>query len=92
MSKETGQPLFKETLAEWSTERLHFVAWLMFYDKVYNLPDGAPSQDIINDDALLDDWISNYNMKKVAERTGATNRKKSATDHKAVISFGRRDD
>ena len=59
----------------------------MFYDRVYNVPDGAPPQNIIDNDALLDKWIDDYNLKKKAERTGNPNKKRSAKDHKNVISF-----
>lgn len=70
--------------------RLHFCAWLEFYYRIYNIPDGAPPQETIDNDYLLDKWIVRYNQKKRAERTGK-GRKNDPEDHPSVIKFGRKD-
>ena len=59
---------------------------MMFYSRVLNLPDGAPPENVINNDTELDNWIRKYNLDKQAERTGR-DRPKSAKDHKNLISF-----
>jgi len=61
----------------------------MFYDRIYNIPDGAPSKEIIDNDAMLDQWIEKYNLRKKAERTGESKSgaKKSAEQHKHIIRF-----
>ena len=87
IAKETGAPLFKEPLAEWDQDRIDFVAWMMFYNRVLNLPDATPSQKVLENDAELDKWIREYNLKKRAERTGS-DKPKSAKDHKNIIKFG----
>lgn len=85
-------PIYREPVSEWSADRLHFFSWLVFYDRVYNVPDGAPPQNIIDNDVLLDKWIDEYNLKKKAERTGKGKKVKSAKDHKHSISFNTGDD
>lgn len=58
----------------------------MFYDNVYNMPDGPPPKEIIDSDDKLDKWIIAYNNKKRAERTGKRG-KKSAKDHATVFNY-----
>ena len=89
MSLDSGQPLFKEPVSEWTDHKLYFVSWLNFYGKIYAIPDGPP-EHIIENDAQLDKWIYEYNIKQRAKNRpsgGAKGAKKSASDHKHVISF-----
>ena len=59
----------------------------MFYDRLYNLPEGPPADRIIENDALLDNWIKEYNLEQKRKRTGDSGKPKSAKDHRSVISF-----
>lgn len=61
----------------------------MFYSNLKDIADGAPGEDTIQNDVLLDRWIKEYNLKKKAERTGSSKSKKSASDHNQMISFNR---
>lgn len=83
--------MFKEPISEWSIERVHFVSWLMFYCNLKNIPDGAPSEDIIQNDVLLDRWLKKYNLQKQAERTGSR-KTREAKMHKHVIQFNKNEE
>lgn len=88
MSRDAAQPLFKEPVSEWNQLRLYFVSWLIFYGKIYDIPEG-PSQDIIDNDAQLDKWIYEYNIKTRAEKAsaGGNAARKGAAKQKNVIRF-----
>jgi hypothetical protein len=57
--------IFKNSVSEWTEEQLTLVSYSMMYDSVYEHPE-RPSDNIINDDDMLDGWmtIQRKNMEK----------------------------
>ena len=98
IAKELGISIYDKPLAEWDIDKIHFLSWLTFYDRLYNLPEGSPPQEVIDNDAKLDRWLEEYKLKKRADEASEHNtrarrgRKTSASGHKNVIKFNVRDD
>ena len=63
--------------------------WTMFYDMVYQHPD-RPSQDVIEDDELLDRWWAEQ-VKEWENKFASPHQRKSAGksawEHEEVIVF-----
>ena len=50
-----------------TTEQQSLIAWSSMYDKIYEAPD-CPSDDIINDDDMLDGWLLIQRKKRETDR------------------------
>jgi len=60
-SMKTSECLFNRATSEYTTDQLNLVYWSNFYDNVYNMmPDQRPSDDVIEDDELLDKFMEEY--------------------------------
>ena len=55
--------LFPHPMTEMTVYQKNIVSWSLIYDNVYENIE-APSQDIINDDLLLDSWLAEQNDKR----------------------------
>ena len=65
-ASKNGESLFGRSIAEWSQLQSSLVYWSQYYDYVYESPD-KPGENIIEDDAALDQWMldmSRENKKK----------------------------
>jgi hypothetical protein len=91
-SMKTSEVLFGRPVAEYTTDQLNLVYWSNFYDSIYNMmPDQRPSDDVIEDDDLLDKFMEEYykelsNEASIARSTRAKNKgPMSAFDAEEVI-------
>ena len=59
-SKQASSPIFEGSSADWDRNKVEICYWSDFYDSIfsYHTP---PSEDIINDDDSLFEWIRNVN-------------------------------
>ena len=62
--------------------RLELVNWVMFYESIYEIPhEEQPSEDMINDDDALDQWVSDYKTKRRHEQSDHKRLVPSAASH-----------
>lgn len=60
-SVKTSDPLFNTPSTQYTSDQLNLVYWSNFYDQVYSmLPEDRPSDEVINDDSLLDAFMDDY--------------------------------
>jgi len=90
-SVKTGEALFGVPTTEYSSDQLSLVYWSSFYDQVYSMmPEDRPSDDIIQEDKLLDKFMEDY-YKDITKQFQAASQKKkhggklSAFDAEEVI-------
>lgn len=90
-SVKTGEALFGVPSAKYTNDQLSLVYWSSFYDQVYSMmPEDRPSDDIIQDDKLLDTFMDSY-YKEMTKNIQAAGQKKkhggklSAFDAEEVI-------
>lgn len=50
-----------KTVWDLSDHQLHLVSWVRFYASIYDMPN-RPSDDIIDDDDSLDQWLVNQRL------------------------------
>ena len=90
-SIKTGEKLFGIPTTEYSTDQLSLVYWSNFYDQVYSMsPENKPADEIIEDDELLDSFMTDYYKELEKDYQSARSRKKfgkkmSAFDAEEVI-------
>lgn len=90
-SVKLGEALFGVPTTEYSSDQLSLVYWSSFYDQVYSMmPEDRPSDEVIQDDKLLDTFMDSY-YKEITRQTQAASQKKkhggklSAFDAEEVI-------
>lgn len=66
--------LFNRSISELTDLQRELVIWSMIYDSVYESAD-TPSEDVIDNDILLDGWFKNQHEKR------QKNRNKESADH-----------
>jgi hypothetical protein len=63
--------------------KVRFLHWLNFYNSIYELDKKErPSQDIIDNDVLLDEWVRLYNLKQAKPP-----KQRAGKQHDDVITF-----
>lgn len=80
---KSGQSLFNKPICNWSENQIDIVRWSDIYDNIYGAYE-RPSDEIINDDDLLDSWIIRNNDKNTS------NIKSNALDKMSSKSNGGR--
>lgn len=64
--------------------KIRFLHWINYYSNIYELPPKErPRKEVIQNDALLDEWVRLHNAKQ--GRT--TNPKRAQKQHDDVIEF-----
>jgi len=56
-AKESGSPIFEGAAGGWDSNKLSLVWWSEFYDAIRNNP-APPPDEVISDDAKLQDWLN----------------------------------
>lgn len=72
-AKNFGNP-FETDMAEWSSSQQELVHWSIAYDSVYEAYE-RPSEDIIEDDDVLDSWFIRQHEKLEARTNKSTGEK-----------------
>lgn len=65
-SKSEGS-LFGKCALELTEQQLHLIAWSRFYDNIHESPD-CPNDDVVEDDDMLDGWITYMNRQRQREK------------------------
>ncbi|MGQ4893436.1 MAG: hypothetical protein ACP6IQ_02285 [Candidatus Njordarchaeia archaeon] len=69
IAKKTGTPLFEGVSTDWDKNKINLCYWSDFYDSILSYSE-PPSDDILNDDDKLFEWIQNVNrMNKQKNRS-----------------------
>jgi len=82
--------LFNKNIEDLSLDQLNLVAWSNYYSDIYQLsPRDRPSQDVIENDEALDDFLEEFNRKTKAEmdleRSKSRNEKSNALKHQHSV-------
>lgn len=91
-SAKISDTLFNKPTVDYTIDQLNLVYWSNYYDNIYNmLSTDRPSDDIIDDDAALDEFMEEY-YKKINNETSISKKDKklnkgrlSAFDSEEVI-------
>lgn len=86
-AKENLQSIFNRPISDLSMRQTLLIYWSRVYDSVYEDPD-RPSQEIIDDDDRLDDWLANRDDRKSEEKKKSSkklNHGKDIGDHQERI-------
>lgn len=77
---KTGQQLFDNGLVDLTPDQLSLLYWSNYYQSIFEmLPDDQPSQEIIDDDDKLDEYMESYFKKKEEVRTEGKAEKRGQT-------------
>lgn len=68
-SKESNSPMFDGSVSAWSENQKRLVYWSDFYDSIYKHPE-FPGEDIVADDARLQDWLNEQSVKNEKQDKG----------------------
>jgi hypothetical protein len=63
--RESNSVLFDSPAVSWDRNKLNIIYWSDFYDTVYQHPE-CPPEDVIRNDELLQDWLSQQVAKRHA--------------------------
>ena len=63
---DAGMPIFPGTLSELSPNQLNLLYWMRFYNQnIFSVEEiERPSEEIINYDCLLDEWLDQKKYKE----------------------------
>ena len=76
-AKDSNAPVFDGPSGGWDSNKLSLVYWSEFYDAIANHPE-APSDQVINDDAALQDWLNAQLAQREKEKAGRRPRGQNA--------------
>lgn len=84
--------LFNTSVCDWSENQLELCRWSDLYDSINACMD-RPSDDIIDDDDLLDSWIIRQNEKEKSKNKAnlLTNKSKNAKGRQEIFIFADRE-
>ncbi len=88
VSKQTTIPLFDGVVAEWSSGRLMFCQWCMYYDSIYEAHN-RPPEHVIKDDKKIDEWakFTAEQMEFEHEENYRTTAFKDKQQHRSAYSY-----
>jgi hypothetical protein len=68
-SMKTNQTLFGDNALDLTPDQLSLLYWANYYQSIYEMmPDEQPPQEIINDDAKLDEYMNSYFEQREQEK------------------------
>jgi hypothetical protein len=67
LATKNGSDLFGKAACEWSQAQNALIYWSLYYDGIFEDPD-CP-QELINDDAALDNWLKQKNRERLRNRS-----------------------
>lgn len=90
-SQKTSEALFGIPTSEYNNDILNLVYWSNYYQNIYDMmPEDRPSDEVIEDDSLLDAFMNSYYEKRSREDShrrakGSTSGSMSSFDKEEVI-------
>ena len=83
---KSGSKLMDNSVSIWTDHQKRLVAYSVFYDNIYEAHD-CPSDDVIDDDDMLDGWITlkKREIAKEKEKNAINNRLGESAKHQEVF-------